>query len=122
MTRRWYDVCPVPGCFATGGTEWMVGHAKREHVSCPCGWVGVSLNKHLGQVRKRGYGRSHRRPDPVAALRELAAEVAAFPTDAEPPVDEWAARVAAINMTFHLDRARNCSEVEPFVDWATLSR
>jgi hypothetical protein len=38
----------------------------------------VSLGHHLGQVRRYGWGPTHRAPDPLDDLEAVAADIAAF--------------------------------------------
>lgn len=56
--------CTVEGCTTQvaahpTGAQWMQGHEARPHERCVCGWAGISLNKHLGQVKRLGYGGTH---------------------------------------------------------------
>lgn len=49
--------CPIEGCYTLWATDG--GHRRKHletpHVKCRCGWVGISLNVHIAQRRRRGF-------------------------------------------------------------------
>lgn len=65
-------VCPIEGCTARGGRQWMIDRHNREpHCRCICGWTGLtaSLGQHQGQRRRhhQAAGQTDPVPNHVAA-------------------------------------------------------
>ena len=114
-------VCPVPGCTIAvkrgpSGVAWMERHARRPHDRCGCGWAGLSLNGHLGQVKRLGYGGTHRAILPLDQLEALAARARA---EESPYADELDEITDALRRR-HKAATPEREEVGP-TDWSALA-
>lgn len=53
--------CPVPGCATifVGKGKHYEAHIVMPHITCICGWVGVSFKKHVAQRERYGLKGKH---------------------------------------------------------------
>lgn len=109
--------CPVPGCYIVSYPEYIKGHATKPHEDCPvCGWRGISLANHLGQVKRRGYGPTHKAVLPADRLADI---VTRMRLDGDPFVDDVAEIVEALRRRPEAATAER-DEVGP-TDWSVLA-